>query len=131
MITRPVIRIAGKSAQGRGHSAQGDQMSRAASIVTYTVDPAHAEELHRRVQAHLVPAARRAPGYQGFLLLDQGEGKRLALLLFDSVEAAQAAQQSLTPVGAEHTYALMSGPALGALGAVVIGDGVFAEQTED
>jgi hypothetical protein len=102
-------------------------MSRAASIVTYTVDPAHAEELHRRVQAHLVPAARRVPGYQGFLLLDQGGGKRLALLLFDSAEAVQAAQVALTPVGAEHTYALMTEPAQGSLGTVVIGDGVFAE----
>ena len=105
-------------------------MSRAASIVTYAVDPAHAGDLHQRVQAHLVPAARQLPGYQGFLLLDQGEGKRLALLLFDSAEAVQAAQATLTPVGAEHTYALMTEPAQDSLATVVIGDGVFAERTE-
>jgi hypothetical protein len=101
-------------------------MSMGASVVTYTVDPANAEELHRRVREHVVPAARRIEGYRGFLLLDLGNGKRLALLLFDSVETAGTAQAALTPVGSEHTYALMSGPALGSLGAVVIGDGMFA-----
>ena len=101
-------------------------MDMGASIVTYTVGPEHAEELTRRVREHLVPAARQLPGYRGFLLVDQGEGKRLALLLFDSMEAAQAAQGALTPVGREQTYALMTTPALGALGRVVVGDGVFA-----
>lgn len=102
-------------------------MSAGASVVTYTVDPEHADELHARVKEHLVPAARQTRGYRGFLLLDQGDGKRLALLLFDSVEDVSPAQQSLTPVGREHTYALLSGPALGSVGTVVIGDGIFAE----
>jgi hypothetical protein len=102
-------------------------MSMGASIVTYTVDPEHADELHRRVEEYLVPAAQQTHGYRGFLLLDQGDGKRLAFLLFDSVEDVGRAQQALTPVGREHTYALMSGPALGSLGTVVISDGVFAE----
>ncbi len=102
-------------------------MSRAASIVEYTVNPEQAEELHARVRQHVVPAARQVKGYEGFLLLDRGDGKRLAVLLYDSVEGVQAAQEALTPVGREHTYALMSGPALGSLGTVVIGDGVFAE----
>lgn len=61
-----------------------------------------------------MPAARQTRGYRGFLLLDQGEGKRLALLLFDSVEDVPLARQALTPVGREHTYALMSGHAIGA-----------------
>jgi hypothetical protein len=102
-------------------------MSRAASIVEYTVNPEHAETLHARVREHLVPVARQVQGYQGFLLLDRGEGRRLAVLLFDSVEGVRAAQEALTPPGREHTYALMSGPALGSLGLVVIGDGVFAD----
>lgn len=104
-------------------------MSMAASIVTYTVDAENAEELHRRVREHIVPAARQTNGYHGFLLLDQGDGKRLAFLLYDSVESARAAQGVLTPIGSEHTYALMSGPALGSVGTVVVGDGVFAEHT--
>ncbi len=99
----------------------------AASIVEYTVNPENATELHERVQQHLVPAARQVKGYQGFLLVDRGDGKRLAVLLYDSVENVQAAQEVLTTVGREHTYSLMSGPALGSLGTVVIGDGVFAE----
>lgn len=101
-------------------------MSMGASVVTYSVDQEHADELRTRVEQHLVPAARQAHGYRGFLLLDQGDGKRLALLLFDSVEDARAAQGTLTPVGRDHTYALMSGPALGSLGTAVVADGVFA-----
>lgn len=101
-------------------------MSMAASIVTYTVDSANADELRKRVAEHLVPVARSAQGYKGFLLLDQGDGKRLAILLFDSPQEARAAQQILGPVGAQHTYALMSSPASGALGIAIIGDGVFA-----
>jgi hypothetical protein len=102
-------------------------MSRAASIVEYTVNAENAEELHRRVQEHLVPAARKVKGYQGFILFDRGDGKRTAILLFDSVEGVRAAQEALTPVGRDHTYALMSGPAIGSIATVVIGDGVFAE----
>lgn len=102
-------------------------MSMGASIVTYPVDPEQAEELHKRVREYLLPAARQVPGYRGFLLVDQGDNKRLALLLFDSMAGAQAAQQALSPVGREHTYALMTGPAVGALGSVVIADGIFAE----
>ena len=104
-------------------------MSMAASVVTYSVDPKDGDELQRRVQEHLVPAARQTKGYRGFLLLDQGDGRRLALLLFDSVDDARAAQGVLTPVGSEHTYALMTSPAIGSLGNVVIGDGLFGEST--
>ena len=105
-------------------------MSMAASIVEYTVNPQQADELHRRVQQHLVPAARQTQGYQGFLLLDRGDGKRLALLLYDSVVAVQAAQAALTPIGSEHTYPLMQGPVLGSIGTVVITDGVFADPAQ-
>jgi len=102
-------------------------MSMGVSVVTYPVDPQQAEELNRRVRDHLVPAARQVAGYRGFLLVDQGDNKRLGLLLFDSIEDAQAAQQALTPVGREQTYGLMTGPAVGALGTVVIADGIFAQ----
>ncbi len=102
-------------------------MDMATNIVEYTVDPEQAETLHSRVREHLVPAARQTQGYRGFLLLDRGEGKRLAILLFDSAADARAAQETLAPVGIEHTAALMQGPIQRAVGAVVIGDGVFAE----
>jgi hypothetical protein len=103
-------------------------MSMGASIVTYPVDPQQAEELHRRVREHLVPVARQVQGYRGFLLVDQGDNKRLAFLLFDSVAGAQAVQQALTPIGREQTYALMTGPAVGSQGTVIIADGIFAER---
>jgi hypothetical protein len=96
-----------------------------ASVVTYTVQAGQGDELNARVQEHLVPAARDVAGYRGMLLLDQGDNRRLALLLFETLEHARAAQHALTPVGSEHTYALMDGPALGSLGAVVVADGVF------
>jgi hypothetical protein len=101
-------------------------MSMGASVVTYTVKAEHADELAARVRDHLVPAARQVHGYRGFLLLDQGDGKRLALLLFDSIADVGAAQHALTPVGEEHTYALMSGPAIGSAGTVLVADGLFA-----
>lgn len=101
-------------------------MAMGVSIVTYPVDPQQADELHKRVREYLVPAARQVPGYQGFLLIDQGDNERLALLLFDSMADAQAAQQALSPIGRAQTYALMTGPAVGALGTVVIADGIFA-----
>ena len=101
-------------------------MSLGATVVTYSVPAANADELRRRVAEHVVPAARAAQGYRGFLLLDLGEDKRLAVLLFDSPQEAQAAQRLIGPVGAAQTYALMSSPAVGALGTALVGDGVFA-----
>lgn len=102
-------------------------MTMGASVVTYTVDTKDADELERRVREHLVPAARQTKGYRGFLLLDQGDDKRLAFLLYDSVDDARAAQGVLTPIGSQHTYALMSGPAIGSLGDVVVSDGAFGD----
>jgi hypothetical protein len=106
-------------------------MTMAASVVTYTVQAEHAGELTERVRQHLVPAAREISGYRGFLLLDQGENKRLALLLFDSIDGARSAQQVLSPVGEQHTYALMAGPALGSLATALVADGVFAPASPD
>lgn len=102
-------------------------MTMAANIVEYTVNPEQADTLHERVRTHLVPAARQAQGYRGFLLLDRGAGKRLAVLLFDSAADAQAAQETLAPVGMEHTAALMQGPIQRSVGTVVINDGVFVD----
>jgi hypothetical protein len=101
-------------------------MTMAASVVTYTAQAEHADELTARVRQHLVPAARTIPGYRDFLLLDQGEHKRLALLLFDSIEGARSAQQVLSPVGEQHTYALMATSAIGSLATALVADGIFA-----
>ena len=101
-------------------------MNLGATVVTYSVSPDNAEELRARVAEHVVPAARTAPGYRGFLLLDQGDGKRLAVVLFNSPQEALAAQRIIGPVGAEHTHALMSSPSIGALGTAIVSDGIFA-----
>lgn len=101
-------------------------MSMGASILTYGVHAADAAEPRRRVAGHLVPAARAAQGYRGFLLLDMGDDKRLGVLLFDAVQEAQAAQRIISPVGAERTYALMSSPAAGALGTAIVVDDILA-----
>ncbi len=101
-------------------------MSLASNIVEYTVNPEHADTLRDRVREHLLPAARQTRGYRGFLLLDRGEGKRLALVLYDSAADAEAAQKTLAPIGVEHTGALMQGPIQRSIGSVVIDDGVFA-----
>ena len=101
-------------------------MSLAASIVTYPVDPAQADLLRDRVRDHLVPAAQVLPGYKGFALFDQGDNKRIAILLFETIEQVRTAQHALTPVGEEYTYALMTGPAIGSAARAIVADGLFA-----
>jgi hypothetical protein len=102
-------------------------MNMAANIVEYTVNPESAETLHERVRNHLVPAARQASGYQGFLLVDRGAGSRLAVVLFDSAANAQIAQETLAPIGIEQTGSLMQGPIQRSVGTVVFSDGAFAD----
>ncbi|MCC6792523.1 MAG: hypothetical protein IT336_12610 [Thermomicrobiales bacterium] len=102
-------------------------MSMGATVVTYAVEAANVEELHARVREYIVPAARRAAGYKGFILFDQGEGKRMAVVLYESAEAALAAQSIIGPEGRDHVYELLSSPSLGTLSTVVIADGLFAE----
>jgi hypothetical protein len=100
-------------------------MSMGATVVTYTVDAANAERFRHALEEHLVPAARSAPGYQGFLVLDQSAGKRLGLVLFASVEEAKAAQSIIGPVAGRYLYPLMASPAVGALGTAIVADGLF------
>lgn len=102
-------------------------MRMGASVVTYSVAAERAAELAARVERQLVPAARETHGYRGLLLLDVGEGRHLALLLFDAVADVGPAQQALTPVGQAHTYELMAGPAIGSVATVLVADGVFAK----
>ncbi len=100
-------------------------MARSASVVTYTVGQEHAAELAKRVQEHLVPAARAVEGYEGFLLLDQGEGKRMAILVFDSLEGVASAQAALSPLNEQYTASLMTSGSMGSRAAVVLADGLF------
>ena len=98
----------------------------AASVVTYPVDPAHADEVTNQVRDRLVPAAREIEGYQGFLLFDLGENKRMAVILCESAEAVARVQQRLTPLGEQYTHHLMTGPTIGNLARVLLADGVVS-----
>src|SRR5262249_43935779 len=102
-------------------------MSMATNIVEYTVNSEHADTLHDRVRAHVVPLARQARGYRGFLLLDRGAGSRLGIVLFDTVEDARLAQESIAPAAMEATGALMQGPIQRAIATAVVSDGLFAD----
>jgi hypothetical protein len=106
--------------------AEERTMPGAATVVTYTVPDDQAEILLGRVQSLLFPAAREVPGYQGFLVLDQGDGKRMAIVLCDSMESARAVQAAIGPIAADQIYPLMSSPSIGTLSMVLARDGVFS-----
>jgi hypothetical protein len=99
----------------------------AATVVTYTVNPENAEALRAGVEQHIVPAARSAAGYRGFLLVDQAEGKRAAVLLYDSVDHARAAQQVIGPVARDNVHKLMASPSVTVTGTAIVADGAFAK----
>jgi hypothetical protein len=99
-------------------------MKGAATVVTYSVSDENSDQLHNLVETMLIPAARDAHGYRGFLLLNQGEGKRLAVVLCDSIESARALQNVLGPIASDHIYPLMTSPSIGTLSTVVLSDGV-------
>ena len=99
-------------------------MAGGATIVTYSVSDENAGKLHDAVEKLLIPAAQSTPGYRGFLLFDQGEGKRLAVVLCDSTESAKALQSVLGPIAPQHIYPLMTSPSIGVLSRVVLSDGV-------
>lgn len=100
-----------------------------ATVVTYTIDPANADKLRDAIREHLVPAARTMEGYRGFLVLDHGEGRRLACVLFDSAEHGRAAQAPISAAArAGGVYDLMTEPQKGSFGTAIVSDGIFASQ---
>jgi len=99
-------------------------MNGAATVVTYSVSDENSDQLHSLVETLLIAASREAQGYRGFLLLNQGEGKRLAVVLCDSIESARGLQGVLGPIARDHIYPLMTSPSIGTLSTVVLSDGV-------
>ncbi len=99
-------------------------MNGAATVATYSVSDENSEQLHNLVETLLIPAVREAQGYRGCLLLNQGEGKRLAVVFCDSVESAKALQGIPGPIARDHICPLMTSPSIGRLSAVVLSDGV-------
>jgi len=96
----------------------------AATVVTYSVSDENGNLLHNLVETMLIPAAQDAQGYRGFLLLNQGDGKRLAVVLCDSIDSARALQGVLGPIARDHIYPLMTSHSIGTLSTVVLSDGV-------
>jgi hypothetical protein len=100
-----------------------------ATVVTYTIPVEKSDALRDALREHLVPAARRMEGYRGFVVLDQGDGKRLAMVLFDSAEHGRAAQAPITAAArAGGVYEMMTEPQKGSFGPAIIADGIFGGQ---
>jgi len=102
-------------------------MMTSATVLSYTVRPDKADALHAALRDHLVPAARKESGYRGFLVLDQGEGKRVGIVIFDSPENAKAAQQGISGAARDAgIYEMMAGPPSGSMGTAIVTDGIFS-----
>jgi hypothetical protein len=97
------------------------------NIIEANVAPGQEAVFEERVRAHLLPAARQTEGYRGYLLIDQGEGKRLTVWLYDSAEAALAAGPSVGAVAEEQIVPLMTKAPRKWERRMVIADGLFAE----
>jgi hypothetical protein len=101
--------------------------SKVATVLTYSIDPANADKLCDALRESLVPAARQSDGYKGFLVVDAGNGKRIACVVFDSAEQGRAAQAAISAASRQAgVYELMTEPAQASFGTAVIADGIFA-----
>src|SRR5688572_13387823 len=98
----------------------------AANVIAYTVYPEKADALRHAIEQHLIPAARKVEGYRGFLVLDEGDGKRLGVVVYDSMEHAQAAREPITAAARDSgVYEMMSERGSGGMGTAIIADGIF------
>lgn len=105
----------------------GMSISKVATVLTYSIDAANADRLCNALRGSLVPAARKSDGYQGFLVIDAGNGKRVACVVFDSPERGRAAQAAISAASREAgVYEMMIEPAQASFGAAIIADGIFA-----
>jgi hypothetical protein len=63
-----------------------------------------------------------------FLVLDQGDGRRLGCVVYDSAAHARAAQQAITAAARESgVYEMMTEPQQGSFGTAIVADGIFEE----
>jgi hypothetical protein len=101
--------------------------SKAATVITYSIDPANADKLCDGIREHLVPAARKNDGYRGFLVIDAGSGKRVACVVFDSAEQGRAAQTAIGAAARDSgIYGMMAEPQQASFGVAIVADGIFA-----
>ena len=65
------------------------------------------QELPTRFRERVLPALQQQPGFQRVLvLLDRARGKVLAISLWESEAAAEAARRAMEPIGAESAEAM-------------------------
>lgn len=69
--------------------------------------PENAAEVIRYIQEHIIPAARREPGFKGgYWLADRPSGTGMAITLWESAEAEQASQMMAAQARAKAVTAL-------------------------
>ena len=100
-------------------------MAMGISIIEYTVDPAQADEVNRRLKQHLVAAAQQTAGYRGWLTADLGDSKRRDIWLFDSVEAL-AGMEAIGKLADKHIIPLTGEAERHFIGTVLMSDGALA-----
>ncbi len=69
-----------------------------------------AQELDRRIGAHLMPALRAMPGFRGYTTSDLGGGRVASISLFDSAVNADNANAQARPLVAAHLADILSSP---------------------
>lgn len=69
-----------------------------------------AQELDRRIGAHLMPTLRAMPGFRGYTTSDLGGGRVASISLFDSAVNADNANAQVRPLVAAHLADMLPTP---------------------
>ena len=83
-----------------------------ASVRQYTINPGHerVEEAARDVHAGLGPIISRAPGFVAYYVLDAGNNVVVAISVFESRAAEEAANKSVANWIRQHLTSFVSSP---------------------
>jgi hypothetical protein len=70
-----------------------------ARLISFTgADPARRDQAAETIKGTVIPMLRQYDGYAGYIALYDGENNRArAIILWDSKEAAESAEQELVP----------------------------------
>ena len=92
-----------------------------ASVRQYTINPGQDRvgEAARDVQGGLGPLLSQAPGFVAYYVLDAGNNNVVAISIFESQAAAEAAERATTDWIRQHMAALASSPPSIAEGEVI------------
>jgi hypothetical protein len=92
-----------------------------ASVRQYTINPGQdsVDEAARDTQGGLGPLLSQAPGFVAYYVLDAGNNNVVAISIFESHAAAEAAESAATDWIRQHMAALASSPPSIAEGEVI------------